>query len=197
MSKAYSIRTINTLLLFFGTYCLLGNHVHQAVAQVRFGIPPHQEENASLTEPGGTASAFYRTIIDNNIFRPLGWTPPPPTPVYRLLGTTIATEGKDRQAILQEIASERLYFLTVGDKVGDATVTEIHATSVKLEKARDIYTLLLGPLRFLSPPTPRATARSRSAAQTGDDPKDKSPTVHIQTVSREDRRRLIQRYSGK
>ena len=185
------------MLLFFGTYCLLAPHVHPGGAQVGFGIPPHQEENASLTEQGGTASGFYRTIIENNIFRPLGWTPPRPSPVYRLLGTIIATEGKDRQAILQEIASERLYFLTVGDKVGDATVTEIHATSVKLEKARKVYTLKLGPLRFLSPTTRRAAARSRSAAQTGDDPKDKSPTVHIQSVSKEERRRLIQRYYRK
>lgn len=185
------------LLLFFGIYCLLGNYVHPGSAQEHFGIPPHQEENASLTEQRGTASPFYRKIIENNIFRPLGWTLPPPTPVYRLLGTIITREGKDRQAILQEIASERLYFLKVGDKVGDATVTEIHATSVKLKKARDIYTLKLGPLHFLSPTTRGKMERPRSAAPTEDDPKNKGLTVHIQSVSMEERRRLIQRYYRK
>ena len=31
-------------------------------------------------------SDFYRTIIDNNLFRPLGWTPPRPIEPYRLIG---------------------------------------------------------------------------------------------------------------
>ena len=196
-SKACSTRTINTLLLFFGTYCLLGPHVKLGGAHGHVPIPQRQEENSSRTEQDGTVGAFYRTIIENNIFHPLGWIPPVPPPVYRLLGTVIATDGTDGHAILQEIASERLYFLTVGDKVDDATVTKIHATTVKLEKDRKIYTLKLGPLRFLSP-TPRvAPESSRLAAPSGDTPKHKSPTVHIQSVSREERRRLIQRYSGK
>ena len=38
---------------------------------------------------------FYRTIIDNNLFRPLGWTPPRPISPYRLVGTLVsgATNG--------------------------------------------------------------------------------------------------------
>lgn len=38
---------------------------------------------------------FYRTIIDNNLFRPLGWTPPRSVSPYRLLGTLVsgATDG--------------------------------------------------------------------------------------------------------
>ena len=31
--------------------------------------------------------AYYRTIIDNNLFCPLGWTPPRPVEPYRLIGT--------------------------------------------------------------------------------------------------------------
>ena len=33
---------------------------------------------------------FYRTIIDNNLFRPLGWTPPRPVAPYRLVGTLVS-----------------------------------------------------------------------------------------------------------
>lgn len=38
---------------------------------------------------------FYRTIIDNNLFRPLGWTPSRPVSPYRLVGTLVsgATDG--------------------------------------------------------------------------------------------------------
>ena len=38
---------------------------------------------------------FYRTIIDNNLFRPLGWRKPVLASPYRLLGTMVsgATDG--------------------------------------------------------------------------------------------------------
>ena len=39
-------------------------------------------------------SEFYPTIIDNNLFRPLGWTPPRPVEPYRLLGTILPTDEK-------------------------------------------------------------------------------------------------------
>lgn len=68
-------------------------------------------EYVTTPEQSWRESAFYRTIVENNIFRPLGWTPPNPTPVYRLLGTVISTDGTSGQAILQEIVSSRLYFL--------------------------------------------------------------------------------------
>ena len=39
------------------------------------------------------ASAFYRTIVDNNLFRPPGWTPPRPRFRYRLIGTLLPRDG--------------------------------------------------------------------------------------------------------
>ena len=38
------------------------------------------------SNPSTSHSDFYRTIIDNNLFRPLGWTRPVPPPTYRLIG---------------------------------------------------------------------------------------------------------------
>ena len=35
---------------------------------------------------------YYRTIIDNNLFRPLGWTLPRPIEPYCLLGTKLASD---------------------------------------------------------------------------------------------------------
>ena len=37
------------------------------------------------------SETYYRTIIDSNLFRPLGWKPPRPKPTYRLIGTVIPT----------------------------------------------------------------------------------------------------------
>lgn len=53
-------------------------------------------------------SDFYRTIIDNNLFRPLGWTPPRPREPYRLLGTIIPTDAKTPpKAIIQNIVRKK------------------------------------------------------------------------------------------
>lgn len=38
------------------------------------------------------SETYYRTIIDNNLFRPLGWSPPPPIEPYRLIGTKLARD---------------------------------------------------------------------------------------------------------
>ena len=37
---------------------------------------------------------FYRTIIDNNLFRPLGWEPERPKEPFRLIGTRTPTDGR-------------------------------------------------------------------------------------------------------
>ena len=43
------------------------------------------------TSPIFDSETFYRMIINNNLFRPLGWTPPRPIEPYRLLGTLLPT----------------------------------------------------------------------------------------------------------
>ncbi len=37
-------------------------------------------------------TAFYRTIVDNNLFRPLGWQPPRKSEPYRLISTILPTD---------------------------------------------------------------------------------------------------------
>ena len=51
-----------------------------AVRRVRRPLPPVQEVSES----------YYRTIIENNLFRPLGWTPPPPKRTLSLTWHTSA-----------------------------------------------------------------------------------------------------------
>ena len=155
----------------------------------------HLAESVAAQEQSWRESAFYRTIVENNIFRPLGWTPPKPMPVYRLLGTVISTDGTNVQAILQEIASERLHFLRVGDSVGDATVTEILSKEVKLNKAGQGMRLKIGRLQFLSPT--RTRQQGKTDAQTSVPQAYKSPTDQIKSVSKKERHKLIQRYYRK
>ncbi|MYG08137.1 hypothetical protein F4167_16285 [Candidatus Poribacteria bacterium] len=66
-------------------------------APPRLSEPPHILSRAhfqsSTFQP--PQSDFYRTIIDNNLFRPLGWTRPVPPPAHRLLGTIVPKDGKN------------------------------------------------------------------------------------------------------
>lgn len=81
-------------------------------------------------------SDFYRTIIDNNLFRPLGWTPPRPQEPYRLLGTIIPTNVKSPpKAIIQNIVGNQTHIVTIGDTLDTEThVTDIQTKHVTLKK---------------------------------------------------------------
>lgn len=96
-------------------------------------------------------SDFYRTIIDNNLFRPLGWRPPRPREPYRLIGTVIPTDGiTGAQAILQTTRGNTTYTVTQGDTLdADTTVINIQAKQVTLEKAGQQRTLKFNPTPWL------------------------------------------------
>lgn len=94
-------------------------------------------------------SDFYHTIIDNNLFRPLGWRPPRRKEPYRLLGTILPTHG-DPQAILQATAENKIYTVPRGNKLdADTTITDIQAKQVTLERAGQRRTLKLNPSPWL------------------------------------------------
>ena len=78
---------------------------------------------------------FYRTIIDNNLFRPLGWRPARPREPYRLLGTLLPSDGNTPpQAILQSTPARSTYIVRIGDKLDKATtVTDIQPKQVILK----------------------------------------------------------------
>ena len=79
--------------------------------------------------------AFYRTIIDNNLFRPLGWTPPRRKEPYRLIGTILPRSETHTppQAILQSTAGEQTYIVSIGEKIDASTeVISIEGKQVTL-----------------------------------------------------------------
>lgn len=96
-------------------------------------------------------SDFYRTIIDNNLFRPLGWRPPRPREPYRLIGTIIPTDGiTNARAILQTTRGNTTYTVTQGDTLdADTTVINIQAKQVTLEKAGQQRTLKFNPTPWI------------------------------------------------
>lgn len=98
----------------------------------------------------GENAAFYKTIIDHNLFRPLGWTPPNNEPSYSLVGTAVDPNGTISQATLLEKRSNRYHFVTIGTKVGDMTVKDIQAKRVTFDKAGEAITLKTGELQLLT-----------------------------------------------
>ena len=108
-----------------------------------------QRQNRASVDFGENA-AFYKVIIDNNLFRPLGWTPPNNEPAYSLVGTAVDADGVIAQATLLEKRSNRYHFVTIGEKLGDITVKDIQAKQVILEKAGKPITLKTEAIQFLT-----------------------------------------------
>jgi hypothetical protein len=98
-------------------------------------------------ESGGD---FYRVIIENNLFRPLGWQRPNRDPEYALVATWIGTRGTVAKALVMERKSSQLYYVAQGEKVGDAIVANIAANQVNLKVSGDIVPLKAESMQFLS-----------------------------------------------
>ncbi len=106
--------------------------------------------------------AFYQTIIDNNIFRPLNWEPPQRESAYTLLGTAIAADGSSATAYIQESESNQFHDVNLSDQIGDMTVQEItEKRTTLITKKGEPLKLSLNGSQFLNP---RRTQFSRSYA---------------------------------
>ena len=96
-----------------------------------------------------TPDAFYQVIIDNNIFRPLGWRLPKKPQQYTLIGTISAPDGSNPKAFILKRGSNQLHTVKVGETLGNVTIKEIQAKQVTLqEEGKDII-LRGGTLQFL------------------------------------------------
>ena len=112
---------------------------HETLTKTTLPVSPRVFRK-SLSTPQDSLSDFqktdfYRTIVDNNLFRPLGWRPLRPREPYRLLGTLIPTDGNTPpQAILQSATARTTYIVRIGDKLDKATtVTDIQRKEIMLE----------------------------------------------------------------
>ena len=92
----------------------------------------------------GTPEAYYQVIIDNNLFRPLGWQPETPQPKYMLIGTAIATDTtQNTKAFIVERQSSQLHIVRVNDQIGEQLVKRIEAKQVILQGGDQEITLKL------------------------------------------------------
>ena len=91
------------------------------------------------------ATAFYRTLIDNNLFRPLGWRPARPTEPYRLIGTILPIDANTPpRAIIESTAGQKTYIVFTGEKLDAETeVVLIQGKAVTLSENGQQRTLHL------------------------------------------------------
>lgn len=115
----------------------------------------------------GENAAFYKTIIDNNLFRPLGWTPPNNEPSYSLKSTIVNSNSAISQATLLERRSNRYHFVTIGTEIGDMTVKDIQDKKVTLDKAGETITLKMDELQFLTAERDRGGDRGGDRGEGG------------------------------
>ncbi len=104
---------------------------------------------------------FYRAIVDNNIFRPLGWRPPNKEPEYAFIGTRTDQKGTFFEAYFLEQRSNQFHIAKVGDKVGEVVVKEIEEKKIILDKNGETITLRRGNVSFLGGGS-RSSSSSRS-----------------------------------
>ena len=136
------------LIGIFFIYRSLGASAERVV-EVKV-VPVEASSRARALPPVAFDSfADYRTIIGNNIFRPLGWTPPRPVEPYRLIGTILPRDANTPpQAILETTAGQKTYIVTIGDKIETHTeVVDIQPKQVMLSTNGKQRTLKL-PIRF-------------------------------------------------
>lgn len=107
-------------------------------------LPPERRVDRSPQSVFDSES-YYRTIIDNNLLRPLGWTPPRPPEPYRLIGTILPHRANTPpRAILQSTAGNATYIVSTGEKIDASTeVVSIEPKQVKLSRNGQHRTLHL------------------------------------------------------
>ena len=111
-----------------------------------------------------TEAGYYDVIAENNLFRPLGWTPPKRQPKYALIATLLESRGGTAKALLMENASEKTFYVTVGEKIGDMTVESIKARQVKLNTSGEVLTLKVPSIAFLNTSALSPSSNEQSAS---------------------------------
>ena len=126
------------------------NQNNQAQVEKNRVINPQQQAKPSQNKnregktdnTPGTLDAYYQIIIDNNLFRPLGWQPEEPTPKYMLIGTmTVKNTTQYTEAIIIERQSGKLHIVKVNDWIGELMVKAIEAKKVILQEGDQEITL--------------------------------------------------------
>jgi hypothetical protein len=155
---------------------------------------------------------FYRVIVENNLFRPLGWKKPDQKLQYVLIATLIEPDGKTARAFLMEQRSSQYHLVSAGERIGDSTVEKIEANEISLNQAGKTTTLKADSEQFLSgpgrskgnekpgkpsqakPQGEREEQQARNNNQRGEVPDARSLRDRFRNASPEERQRLIREF---
>ena len=167
------IASIVGFLFVFGVELQWGNlakmetddaDVNASKAQLKQELVAYEKrKQESHSEKSKDNSGFYQVITENNIFRPLGWTPPKEEPEYTLIGTAIGTLGTNSEAFVVERRSNQFFVVSVGDEIGDAVVKNIDDKKITLYKNGEMITFNTDSMGFLK--TGNSPSRSSSSSQ--------------------------------
>ncbi len=130
------------LLLF--VLCVIASETAPQQKTTQFATRPLTLPTAAPPADTGQAfqqSDFYRTIVDNNLFRPLGWRETRLVESYRLIGTLVYPSDKGGRgvhtpacAILQSTIGNTTHIVSPGDTLDVHTkVVSIQHKTVVLE----------------------------------------------------------------
>ena len=126
--------------------------------------------------------AYYQIFSDNNLFRPLGWTKPDPTPRFELIGTIV---GKDfARGYVKRIGRNRLLVVSVDDNIGNDVVDKITNEKVMMKSGK---TYVGNGLSFLSTRTDKRKRNVARSQQTSSDTTGSARQSQRRTVERTER----------
>ena len=126
------------LAIVFVVSVLSPDPVRRDAEPVKERTSPSHRRAQQTPPPVFDTETYYRTIIDNNLFRPLGWTPPRPIEPYQLLGTILPTDEKiPPQAIIQvSTAGNKTHIVSIGDTLdADTKIVDIQSKQATLDCA--------------------------------------------------------------
>jgi len=110
------------------------------------GTPqPQQNQSQGPGTPDSGLQRYLSVIMNKNLFMPLGSGRKEQKPSYVLTGVISDDSGKaDNKAIIEQAGGQRSYFVSPGESVDDAKVTEIDEWQVKMDRSGEQMTLKLG-----------------------------------------------------
>ena len=100
------------------------------------------ESQAPLSSFRTLPPDYYQVIITNNLFRPLGWTPPKSAPRFELISTVMRSDG-NHKALIRNTRNRKVYYAPIGELAGTAIVEKIEPCRVSLNQdgISTVYTL--------------------------------------------------------
>ena len=114
--------------------------IAQTGNQTETDISPEQAPSPE----GEELPDYFQVIIDNNLFRPLGWTPERKSDVpFQLVGTILKDELDDYQAVLKAVDTQQIHFVNLNETQNGWRLVMIEPKQVVLEKAGRRITLAL------------------------------------------------------